>query len=270
MKRLVEPLASMHFTAGILIVLMAWFAWGILLAESDPFRPGFNVMNSVLAPEWFSRPGRLPIVLGFWFVGLCGVMGVLGINLIFCSWTKIVRLMRNRQAAARLVMLIIHMVFGLVALGHFGSFMLGYRFENVHLREGQTFELPEGYAVTVEAIHYEDSPALFQPPREQAPGAFHPEANFCDLALTHNGNGVAQGSAFFLRPFVYKDIQVTLKRFTPPKGKNQGSVRGSKPGVRLIVSRNPVKRVVFVLFPVMIVGIGIYMVMTWRTRPADQ
>jgi hypothetical protein len=269
MKRLAERLASMQFTAGILIVLMAWFAWGILLAESDSLRPGFNVMNSVLAPEWFSRPRRLPMVLGFWFVGLCGVMGVLGINLIFCSWMKIVRLMRNRQAAARMVMLIIHMVFGLVALGHFGSFMLGYRFENVHLRECQTFELPEGYVVTVKAIQGGENPVMYASPKETPAGVFNSKANCCQVALSRNGKDVAEGSAFFLQPFVYKDVQVTLKRFTLPKGKKGASISGSKPGVRLIISRNPVKMVVFVLFPVMIAGIGIYMVMTWRTRPAD-
>lgn len=270
MKRLSEYIASMQFTIGILLILMFWFAWGILLAESAAFREGFNLMNSVLAPEWFSQPERLSFLLKFWFVGLCGVMAVLGINLVFCSWTKILKLMRNRQAASRLVMLIIHIVFGLVALGHFGSFVLGYRYENVQLHEGQTFPLPEGYAVTVKAIQGGENPVMFQSPRDQAASAFDSEANFCEVAVIHNGTEVAQGSAFFLRPFVYKDIQITLKRFIPPKGKTHGDARVSTPGVRLIVSRNPVKKVVFVLFPVMLAGIGIYMAMTWRTRPPDK
>ena len=270
MKRLAEYLASMQFTTGILIVLMFWFVWGILLAESTAFREGFRIMNSVLAPEWFSQPERLSSLLKFWFVALCGVMAVLGVNLVFCSWTKILKLIRNRQTASRLVMLIIHIVFGLVALGHFGSFVLGYRYENVHLREGQTFTLPEKYAVTVKAIHGGENPVMFQSPRDQAAGAFDSEANFCEVALIHNGTEVAQGSAFFLRPFVHKDIQVTLKRFTSPKGKNQDDAWGSRVGVRLIVSRNPLKGVVFVLFPVMLAGIGIYMAMTWRTRPPDK
>jgi len=270
MKRLNEYLASMQFTIGILLILMFWLAWGILLAESTAFREGFNLMNSVLAPEWFSRPQGLSSLLKFWFVGLCGVMSVLGINLIFCSWTKILKLMRNRQAASRLVMLIIHVVFGLVALGHFGSFVLGYRYENVHLKEGQTFTLPEGHAVTVKAIHGGENPVMFQSPRDQTAGTFDPEANYCEVALIYNGAEAAQGPAFFLKPFVYKDIQVTLKRFMSPKGKKHEKADGSKPVARLIVSRNPVKRVVFVLFPVMLAGIGLYLVMTWRTRPADK
>jgi hypothetical protein len=269
MKRPVDYLSSMQFTTGILVVLMFWFAWGVLLAESDRFQEGFRVMNRFLAPEWFSHPGRLSFVLKLWFVGLCIVMAVLGVNLIFCSWTKILRLMRNKQAASRLVMLIIHMVFGLVALAHFGSFVLGYRYENVHLREGQTFRLPEGYALTVTAIHVEDNPVLFQPPKGRGPGAIDPETNFCEVVLTRDGKETDRGPAFFLRPFVHEDIQVTLKGFVCPRGEQHPNPGSVGPGVRLIISRNPAKMAVFILFPVMIAGIGIYLVMTWRTRPTD-
>jgi len=271
MKRTFEHLSSMQLTTLILAVLMLWLTWGILLAESDTYCHGFRVMNSSLAPEWFSQPGRLPFLLKLWFTGLCTVMVILGINLIFCSWTKILKIMRNKQATSRLVMLIIHIVFGLVALGHFGSFLLGYRYENVKLREGQSFTLSGGVAVTVKEVHFEDdTKLLYQPPKERTPGTFHPEVNYCEVALTRDKSPVARGKAYFLRPFVWKDIQVTLKRFTPPKGRKNRDAKPGKPGVRLIISRNPVRLFVFILFPVMIAGIGVYMVMTWRTRPPDK
>ncbi len=271
MKRFVEQISSLQFTTVILSVLMLWFTWGILLSESDAFRPGFQVMNRFLAPDWFSAPDRLPFLLKFWFIGLCAVMGVLGINLIFCSYTKILKIIRNRQAASRLVMLIIHVVFGLVALGHFGSFVLGYRYENVRLQDGKSFSLPNGYAVTVTEVHFEDDPAILrQRPRDRAASAFHPKANFCEVMLTQNGTEAARGTAGFLRPFTYEGIQVTLKRFTPGGGLKSRKVTSGKPGVWLIVSHNPVKPLVFMLFPVMIAGIGIYTVMTWRTRPNDK
>lgn len=271
MRKFFDQLSSMQFTIVILTVLILWFAWGILLAESHAFHQGFNVMDRFLAPEWFSVAGRLPFLLKLWFVGLCLAMGILGINLLFCSWTKILKMMRNKQAASRFVMLIIHIVFGLVALGHFGSFLLGYRYENVKLRVNQSFTLPQGYAVTVKDVHFEDDMKLLhQRPKERTPGAFHPEVNFCEVALTQNGSTLARGKIYFLRPFTWKDIQVTLKRFTPPKGRENRDHGAQKPGVRLIISRNPVKSLVFVLFPVMIAGIGVYMVMTWRTRPSQK
>lgn len=270
MKRFIDQLSSMRFTALILAVLMLWFTWGIFLTESDAFRQGFNVMNRSLVPAWFSESRGLPYLLKVWFVGLCSVMVILGINLVFCSWTKFLKIMRNKQAASRFVMLIIHIVFGLVALGHFGSFILGYRYENVELRQNQSFTLPEGYAVTVKDIHFEgDMKLLDLPPKKRPPGAFHPETDSCEVVLSQNGKPVATGRTYFLRPFVWKSIQITLKRFTSPKGRGRDQVP-LKPGVRLIISRNPVKLFVFVLFPVMILGIGVHMVMTWRTRPSQE
>jgi hypothetical protein len=88
--------------------------------------------------------------------------------------------------------------------------------------------------------------------------------------LTKDGTRVSQGIARFLRPFTWTDIQVTLKGFTPPKGGKNQDITPPKPGVRLIISRNPVKMVVFILFPVMVAGIGIYLAMTWRARPTDK
>jgi hypothetical protein len=270
MKRIFEQLSSMQFTTVILAVLMLWFACGILLAESDAFCQGFKVMNSYLTPAWFSQPGRLSFLLKLWFAGLCLVMAILGINLIFCSWTKILKIMHNRQTASRLVMLIIHIVFGLVALGHFASFFLGYRYENIKLQEGQSLTLPEGYAVTVRNIHFVDDVTLpYQRPKKGGPGAFHPEANFCEVALTRNGAAVSEGKACSLTPFAWKGMQVTLNRFTPPKAMKNRDNTEREPGVRLIISRNPVKPFVFILFPVMIAGIGVYTVMTWRTRPPN-
>ena len=270
MKRFFDQLSSMGLTTLILAVLMLWFSWGILLAESDTFRQGFNVMNRYLVPAWFSESGELPFLLKVWFVGVCSVMVILGVNLVFCSWRNFLKVMRNKQAASRLVMLMIHIVFGLVALGHFGSFLLGYRYENVKLRQNQSFPLPEGYSVTVKDIHFEgDVKRLDQNPGKRLPSAFHPETDSCEVVLMQNGKPVASGKVYFLRPFVWKSIQVTLKRFTSPKGKGREQVP-LKPGVRLIISRNPVRLFVFVLFPVMIVGIGIYMVMTWRMGPSQK
>ena len=266
MKRITEQLSSMQFTILILAILMLWFAWGILLAESDTFRQGFEVMNRSLAPDWFSQPDVLSFHLKCWFLGLCSIMVILGVNLVFCSWSRFLKIMGNKHSGSRLVMLIIHVVFGLVALGHFGSFILGYRYENVRLGLDRSFSLPEGYVVTVKDVHFEgDVKLLHQRPKGRGMGMFDPEQNYCEVALTQNGNLVSRGKARFLKPFVWKDIQVTLKGFTPHKGMGRRD-GASKPAVKLILSKNPVKGYVFVLFPVMIAGIIIYTVMTWR-RP---
>lgn len=266
MKRSFEILSSMQFTAVVLGVLVFWFAWGILLAECADYKDGFRIMNSVLVPVWFTTQKQPLFLLKAWFLGLCSAMFILAVNLVFCSWNKLLRLMKGSVLRSRLVMLIIHVVFGLVALGHFGSFLLGYRYENIPLREGQSFVLPEGGTLVVEGIHFEDDLALLhQSQKDHVPGAVLSQGNFCEVAFMRDGEAEARGKAYFMKPFVWNDIQVTLKRFTPPKGEGKQGPKAQTPDVRLIVSRNPVKGLVLFLFPVMIAGIGLYLIMTWRT-----
>ena len=164
-------------------------------------------------------------------------------------------------------MLVVHVVFGLVALGHLGSFLLGYRYENVRLLEGKTFPLPDGYELTLANIHFVDNPeVLKRKPWKLGPLEYHPEMNFVSAVLKHKGIPVSEGKISYLNPLSHGDIQITLKRFTPPKQAKNRKAGSLKPGVLLIISRNPLKGTVFVLFPIMIAGIIIYTVMTWR-RP---
>lgn len=265
MKNISEQLASLYFTTIILIVLMLWLTWGILLSQSNTFGPGFDLMNSTLAPDWFSRTHGLPLLMKLWFVGLCVVMAVLAINLVFCSWVKILKIIRIKLIMHKVVMLIIHMVFGMVALGHFGSFFLGYRHENIKLQQGQSFALKDGYILNLTNVHFVDNPrVLGKSLKELSPEEYHHDANFSEVTLSRDGKQVTSGRIYFLIPLTYKNIQVTLKRFTPPKGITGGNHAVRKPGVKLVVSKNPVKILVFSFFPVMIVGIGIYTIMTWR------
>ena len=265
MKKASEQLASLYVTTIILVVLILWFTWGILLAQSNTFEHEFYVMNSTLASAWFSQTQGLSVLLRLWFVGLCLVMAVLAINLVFCSWIKILKIIRIKLIMNKLVMLIIHIVFGAVALGHFGSFFLGYRYENVTLQQGQSFALKDGYILNLTNVHFVDNPlVLRKSPKELSADEYHHDVNFSEVTLSRDGKQVTSGQIYFLRPLIYKDIQVTLIRFTPSKGKTGGNHALRKPGVKLVVSKNPVKFLVFSLFPVMIVGIGVYMIMTWR------
>ena len=265
MKKASEQLASLYVTTIILVVLILWFTWGILLAQSNTFEHEFYVMNSTLASAWFSQTQGLSVLLRLWFVGLCLVMAVLAINLVFCSWIKILKIIRIKLIMNKLVMLIIHIVFGAVALGHFGSFFLGYRYENVTLQQGQSFALKDGYILNLTNVHFVDNPlVLRKSPKELSADEYHHDVNFSEVTLSRDGKQVTSGQIYFLRPLIYKDIQVTLIRFTPSKGKTGGNHALRKPGVKLVVSKNPVKFLVFSLFPVMIVGVGVYMIMTWR------
>ncbi|MBW2248752.1 MAG: hypothetical protein JRF62_16550, partial [Deltaproteobacteria bacterium] len=185
MKKISEQLASLYVTTIILVVLILWFAWGILLAQSNTLAHEFDVMNSTLAPAWFSRTQGLSLLMKLWFVGLCVAMALLAINLVFCSWVKILKIIRIKLIMNKLVMLIIHIVFGVLALGHFGSFFLGYRYENVTLQQAQSFVLNDGYILSVKDIHFVDNPLVLEKsPKELGPEDYHHEDNFSEVTLS--------------------------------------------------------------------------------------
>ena len=267
MKRVSERLSSLKLTMVILSVLVFWLVWGILLADSDVQSSGFRTMNAMLVPDWFRKPDAVSTLLKIWFLGLCFFMGVLGVNLGFCSWNRMAVVVGSKRRKSKIVMLVVHAVFGLVALGHLGSFLLGYRYENVRLWEGKTFPLPDGYGLTLVNVHFvDDLRILKKKPRELGPEEYHPRMNFVSAVMKQKGVTVAEGRISYLNPLSHGDIQISFKRFTPPKQGENGKSGSLKPGVLLIISRNPLKGAVFVLFPIMIAGIIIYTVMTWR-RP---
>ena len=271
MSSVSEKLASLHYAAWNLVILLLWFGWGLLMAGSDALTKDFEGMNNVLIRDWLlSGESNFPI-LKIWFIGLCLLMILMGINLIFCSWEKIFRIIRAKFNGPKLFMLIIHAIFGIVALCHLGGFMLGYEHNNIELGEGKTYTFEDGYEIEVAKINFiHDYKVLEKKRKYITKDDFDYKKNFAEIALNRNGKEVSRGKIFYLNPMVYKDIQVTLRSFmlSPEKGGFEGGV-DQKPWIILTVSRNPVLKIFLALYPIMIAGIFIYLLMTWQTRPKN-
>ncbi len=265
MSRITEKLASFHFTTWNLVVLLLWQVWGMLMAGSDAYKTGFQGMNNVLVRDWLlSKDAGFP-TLKIWFIGLCILMTLLGINLIFCSWEKIFKIIMVKFSCPKLFMLIVHLIFGLVALGHLGGLMLGYEHNNIRLSEGKTYSFEDSYRIEVKSVNFTSDHKVLEKTKYITKDEFDYRKNFADIVLTKDGKEVSSGSVFLLDPLEYKDIQVTLRNFI--KSPEQGAQKGSaelKPWIVLTVSRNPVLRIFLIIYPLMIAGIFIHLFLTWR------
>jgi hypothetical protein len=269
MSRITEKLASFHYTTWNLVVLLLWQVWGMLMAGSQAYKKGFQGMNNVLVRDWlFSKDTGFP-VLKLWFVGLCILMIFLGINLIFCSWEKIFRIIRTKFNGPKLFMLIVHVIFGLVALGHLGGLMLGYEHNNIQLSEGKTYSFEDGYQIEVKSINFVSDYKVLEKTKYIAKDEFDYRKNSADIVLKKDGKEVSSAGIFLLDPLECKDIQITLRNFikSPEAGDQQGDAQ-TKPWIVLTVSRNPVLNIFLVIYPLMIAGIFIHLVMTWKSPPA--
>lgn len=261
MNRVTERLSSLNFATWTLVVLFLWIVWGLALAMNNDFLNGFREMNSILVRDWLLNPTRGVILLKIWFVGLCLVMIVMGINLVFCSWNRILKIMRHRFSGATLFMLIVHIIFGLVALGHFGGFMLGYRYE-VPLENNKSFQFEGDYKLEVTKIHFANDPEILKKSRREIlRDEFQYENNFAEVALYQGERLLLKDRIYLLNPLHYGNIQITMKRFLPPKENNTSD---RLPRVMLAISCNPVLKIFLCIYPLMILGIAVHLIMTWR------
>jgi len=90
--------------------------------------------------------------------------------------------------------------------------------------------------------------------------------NSAEIVLSRNGKELTRDNIFLLDPMKYKDIQVTLRGFMrSPEALDKKAAVDLKPWITLTVSRNPVLKIFLTLYPMMIVGIFIYLLLTWRS-----
>jgi hypothetical protein len=267
LSRVSEKLSSLHLTTWILLTLLLWLVWGILMAGSDTFVQGFGEMSNTLTRDWLMAPDTDFSILKTWFLGLCVLMALMGINLVFCSWTKILRIIRSRFNGPMLFMLIVHMVFGFVALGHFAGLMFGSKYHNVQLWNGKRFEFENGYDVELVRVNFvNDYSVLNKAPKDITEDEFNYKENCAEVVLRKDGKEVERGKTYKLRPMNHKSIQITLETFLPPRDGEQNPESAGEPGAVFTVSRNQSLKIFLALYPMMITGILIHLIMTWRSK----
>ncbi len=265
MSRVTEKLSSMYLTMWILVFLLLWLGLGLYMAGAESFAKDFRAMNNVLVSDWLfsDKPGSG--FLKIWFAVLCAAMTVIGINLIFCSWSKIFRIIRARFSGNQLFMLIVHAIFGFVALGHLGGLMLGFEYNDIRLGKGITHNIKEGYGIEVKDVHFVgDTEALAKSKRDITRDELDYSKSYVDVSLSRDGNILKTQRLFLLKPMNYRDVHVTLRSFVLPDNFKGEPGPDTEAWAMFTLSRNPALKMFLVIYPVMIAGIFIYLVITWR------
>jgi hypothetical protein len=267
LNKVFEKLASMTLTVWNIVIMILWLGWGMIMAGSDSFTKGFQGMNSVLVRDWFFSGETGFPVLKIWFTGLCVLMIILGINLIFCTWDKIFKIIRSKFNGPKFFMLIVHAVFGFVALGHLGGLMLGYKHNNIQLGEGKKFAFEDSYEIEVTKVVYaNDRKTLKKPAGYITKDDFDYTKNFAEIVLSKDGKNIYTDNIYILSPIRYKDIQITLRGFIESPGSVMSKDNiGLTPWITVTVSKNPVLKAYLIFYPIMVIGIFFYLLTTWKS-----
>ena len=265
MSRVTEKLSSMYLTVWVLVFLLLWIGLGLYLAGAESFAKDFRVMNNMLIRDWLFSLKTGTDFLKIWFAALCTAIILMGINLIFCSWNRIFKIMRARFSISQLFMLIVHCIFGFVALSHLGGFMLGFEYNNIRLGKSLKYTVKEGYELEVKDIHFVGkTTALGKTKREITREELNYMESYVDVSLLKDGKLLKSQRLFLLKPMSYRDVHVTLRSFVLPDNFKGTPGTDTKAWVMFTLSRNPVLRIFLIIYPAMIAGIFIYLVMTWR------
>jgi hypothetical protein len=271
LSKVSEKLSSMHVTMWVLVFLLLWMGLGLYMAGEDSYTKEFRMMNDILVRDWLFSNKSGSGFLKIWFVILCTAMTVMGINLIFCSWNKIFKIIRARFSGSQLFMLIVHGIFGFVALGHLGGFMLGFEYNNIRLEKGANYTIKEGYELELKDVHFiGDVKALNKAKRDITHNELNYLESYVDVSISRDGELLNSQRVYLLKPMSYGDVHVTLKSFTLPADFKGEPGPGTEAWAMFTISRNPALKTFLILYPVMISGIFIYMVMTWRKPNINQ
>ncbi|MBN2419128.1 MAG: hypothetical protein JXL81_07060 [Deltaproteobacteria bacterium] len=265
MSKVSEKFSSMYLTMWVLVFLLVWIGLGLYMAGTELYFKPFQMMNNMLIRDWLLSGKTGAGFLKTWFIILCAAIVVLGVNLIFCTWSKIFRIMRARFSGNQLFMLIVHAIFGFVAIGHLGGFMLGFEYNNIRLGKDIKQSVKEGYEIEVKDVHFVgDTKALAKSKRDLTRDDLDYKESYVDVSLLRDGVILKRQKVFLLDPMNYKDVHVTLRSFVLPENFKGEPGPDTEAWAMFTLSRNPALKMFLLIYPVMIAGIFIYLIMTWR------
>ncbi len=265
-RPMLKKLASLYVAFWTITALILWLGLGALLAtKGGPFFQVFKALNDEMIFTWLTtRALHCPVIL-VWFSGLCLITVVLFLNTCLCTWQRILPMFQASKWSRNLLAMI-HILVIVVILGHGLSLVVGDKYPAILMFPGQTREMGDGYALRMDALHFGDDPALLRlSPEEKhqkmTREAVHIHQNHVMLTLMRDGQVMARSRAGVLAPFDHGPVRIILKKFVWPRQEN-------RLGAMILMVRNPLATPFFVIYALMILCLGWYVLMTWK-RPVQ-
>ena len=205
-RSLIARLSSLTFGAGLMAALVPWLAIGIGLTRYEVTAPVFKAMNDRLFLSWFKAAAFDQPLIGAWLLVLFVFSGLLLVNLVCCCLYLPALKPRPQNRSKPLLLLILHLLVGLVMIGHAANMTVGYKTARIKLLPGQSAPLPDGRQLRLETLACSFPPELMNSEREQirrrmTRDRVRLDENHADFTVLRDGQAVDAGRAFLLRPY---------------------------------------------------------------------
>ncbi|GAU07403.1 hypothetical protein [Desulfoplanes formicivorans] len=259
---MLKRLSSMYFAFWAITALVLWMGLGALLAsKGGPYYDLFKELNEQMIATWLVRDAQDQPIIAGWFAGLCLIAGALLLNTGLCIWQRIVP-MFHAGRMSRNLLAVMHILVILVMLGHGLSMIVGDKYANKVMFPGQTIAFGDGYTLRMDSLVFVDDPTLLRLPQhdkhmKMTRDAVHMQDNQVTLTLSKNNQVIARPQVKIMEPFDHGSLHVVLKTFVWPKNKNHV-------GAVMIIVRNPLATLFFIIYALMIATLGWYVIITWK------
>lgn len=260
-----ERLSSLSFSFGLMAVLALWLGLGILLTRHPVGDSIIKSMNDELILSWLGGSAVAHPLISGWLIVLMGLSGLLFINLACCCLTQPALKIRLSNGPRPILLLGLHVLIGLVMIGHGAHMVVGFKSADIRLAPGQGAELPDGTTIILTAANCTYASVLQSKDRHERRKALTRERvklndNYADFSLHKNGQTINSGRAFLLKPFRQGSFRVTLNRFFLRTKWAQQFKDKAPVGAVITVVENPLHEVFFGVYAIMILTFLVYLI----------
>jgi len=293
-KRFVRILGSLELTLILMLLVSVWFALGAVLAVSSQYGNTMRSLNDQLVGKslfelprswdkiWSSSFNwvqiQREIVAGFpspertvrtWLWGAFALAFLLGMNLLFGIRHWVADFFRRRLDLKRFLLLCMHVLFGVVLVGHLVSALWGVKaVGQVPVRVRERIELPGRLALEVDGIEVLD--AKDAPGREgervwMTPDRYVRQPVRVKYTIYEEGRPVHRGEVGTFLPDTSGNLRVTLIPFSFRSQVSHDFV-GKGVGPQIAVTRNPGVPIMAIFQPLWILCLLAYLLATPRFR----
>ena len=295
MKKLLRLLGSLELTLILMILVSIWFVLGGVLAVSSQYGNTLRILNDQLVwKSLFDLPHRggqvwsssfnwiqiqrdlvagLPspdLAVRSWLWGALVLAFWVGVNLILGTWAWVVDFFRRRLDFRRFLLLTMHVLFGVVLVGHLVSAVVGVKaVGEVPVRVGERIEFLNRYALEVEKV---ESDRIGKRPKGGGsakvwltPDHYVRQPLLVSYTLFDDGQPVHSGQVGTFESDEFEGLRVYLLPFSFRSQVSSDFV-GRGVGPQISVSKNPGIPIMLIFQPLWILVLLIYVLTTLRSQ----
>ena len=295
MRKLIRLLGSLELTLILMVLVSIWFALGAVLAVSSQYGNTVRLLNDQLVWKslfelphqggkiWSSSFNWIQIyremlawlpspdsTVRHWLWGALVLAFLLGVNLILGTWAWVVDFFRRRLDFRRFLLLTMHVLFGVVLVGHLVSAVVGVKaVGEVPVRVGERIEFLNRYALEVEKV---ESDRIGERPKGGGsakvwltPDHYVRQPLLVSYTLYDDGRPVHSGQVGTFQSDEFEGLRISLLPFSFRSEVSSDFV-GRGVGPQIAVSRNPGIPIMLIFQPLWILVLLIYVLTTLRSQ----